>query len=394
MFNALVLAFSLSFDPSSYNVASTGADTFPSDNLVKTTYVVATGEGPLDKVGVSRVRRTDPESLKGPLLLHAPLGYTTAWYELNEGSEYNDSFLGSLAKRGWDVWVVDDRRFDVPPGSCETGAVDCSAANTWNIQTRVDDAEFVRSTMISAQWPGVKPAIGGYVGGAIFATASVNAYPDAYSGLIAWQGSTYLNDPAEVGYAGFWCANIPSQGIAPNSLLQAVVGLATAAPNEASPIAPGFGFPVETTNEEIYFILFTRHFDSPEWGTPTFKFFTSVDDENGAPIAFKYAERDRVNLTASIADTYISFSTFSDLYCGLGQQNSTHYENLGAYDGRTLLMGSEFGFGNGVVALSTLLNGDVTLDILPDYGESDRFMSVDRADLADTVIHGFLNTLF
>ena len=60
---------------------------------------------------------------------------------------------GFFATRGFDVWGVSQRVQGLAPGTCESGAADCSVMAGWGLAQLDADAECVR-TRIVAENPG------------------------------------------------------------------------------------------------------------------------------------------------------------------------------------------------------------------------------------------------
>src|SRR5207344_2337857 len=79
-----------------------------------------------------------------PLILLSPFGFQSEFWELTNLG-YNDSFVARVALAGNDVWLVDNRTAELAPGSCESGAVDCTPLVDWGVDTGVDDALYVQN---------------------------------------------------------------------------------------------------------------------------------------------------------------------------------------------------------------------------------------------------------
>src|SRR5215212_7580637 len=158
--------------------------------LEKTVTTVQVGTHPLDRFLVSRVRKAQGQAHRGTLLLLPPLGSGFQNYEVGDGGDYDKSFAGFFARRGFDVWGYSQRVQGITSGQCESGAVDCSAMADWGMQTLLDDAAYIRQ-QIGAAHPGEKPFVGGLSLGSIATVAVINQSPQDYAGAIMLEGSLY-----------------------------------------------------------------------------------------------------------------------------------------------------------------------------------------------------------
>ncbi len=360
----------------------------PALGVTRTKMQIQQGSDPLNRFAVTRVR-----GLLGhkPLILHAPFGYGIEWLELTETSNYRQSFVGSLATLGFDVWVIDDRLSKQAPGTCEVTG--CPAMGGWTLQTRVDDAEFVRGLVLDHYPPGQKLVIGGYVGGAMFAQATVNAHPTHYAGLFLWEGTLVAGEVTQA-YVASSCGvlqyltGIGVYADPSTQLFKLLFQLKVADPTGVSPLPglPGLEFLAvklaelgieNATNDQVFYVINTQHLDNPNWPTPSYFFF------KGTPSGFSTAVLSRILKIESLVDSYASLVTLRDITCALAG-DPTYTANLGAFQGKVLALGSQGGFGAELAETEGhYTNASFTLAVNGTFGESDRFFHPLRALYAD-----------
>lgn len=390
---ALALFATLTSVPSyaAYTIQSAAVDT-PDTSLTRTTYELQEGTDPLNQFRVTRVKATWGHK---PFILHAPFGYDVDWYQISPNSEYQKSLLGSLARLGFDVWVIDDRLSRQPPGSCEQSG--CLAMSNWTIQTRVNDSRFVRQ-LIHDHYPvNVPLVIGGFSGGAAYAQAVVNEHPNDYVGLFLWNG-TLLGDATQQAYTQNTCdflTVLVSLGVVfdPSpQLLAAMYQLLSLDPDGLSPFA-GSGDPAlqflddklmemnitQATNREVFYVVHTEHLENPNWPTPDF-FFLQGDTTQG----FTVADTAQVMQLGNLIDSYGSVTTLRDIQCALAGE-TTYTANVSAFTGSVLAMGTGGGLGSLLPhTLSLYTNADVQEpSIVSAYGEVDRYFHPQRNLLVD-----------
>src|SRR5690606_16037412 len=112
----------------------------------------------------------------------------------SEDGDYGKSAAGALARANIDVWLVDQRRTNLPPGSCEGGLADCSVMAEWDFDAYSQDALFAL-TLAKAAGYSEKPAVGGFSAGANAALATVNRAPGEFSGVFLYEGTFHTQDP-------------------------------------------------------------------------------------------------------------------------------------------------------------------------------------------------------
>src|SRR6185503_5746081 len=130
-------------------------------NLNKTVTTVQVGTNPLNRFLMTRVNKNIPkEARKGVILLLPPGGSGFQNYEVGENDDYRKSFVAFFALRSYDVYGFSQRSQGIPAGSCESGALDCSAMEGWGLRSILDDVEFIRQ-QIALEYPDSKPVVGG-----------------------------------------------------------------------------------------------------------------------------------------------------------------------------------------------------------------------------------------
>src|SRR4051812_40654051 len=106
------------------------------------------------------------------MLLAPPLGTNFSFYEISPSGKVRDSFAGSLALLGVDIWGYSPPTTLIAAGACENGSVDCSIMADWTVDFVIDGLEYIRDA-IKAQNHGAKIAVGGHSLGAITGLAAV-----------------------------------------------------------------------------------------------------------------------------------------------------------------------------------------------------------------------------
>jgi hypothetical protein len=354
----------------------------PTPQLSRTRFAIAVGDEPLNTFDVVRVHRQGPHSLSDPpLILLSPFGFQSEFWELSTQG-YADSFVARVAMSGHDVWLVDNRTVNLAPGSCESGAVDCSPLADWGIDTGVDDALYVQK-LVRFFHPLQKPVIGGYSGGSSAAIASVDRKPQLFAGLFMWEGTIYTADPAVRARNATFCAADNAALAAGNIADPAVQGfkvifqLATAAPNDPSPIP---AFPPGTTNLQALIFAFSV----PNPANPlnfTDGFIRLIG--NPATSSFTYADLDRVLLLGPLIGNYAPVRFTRDTHCEISGAEHRYSDNLNAFRGDVLVYAEGFGFGQMMIDTAGLMTrARVSIEQHPELGESDPYFHTDWVDVA------------
>lgn len=377
----------------SYRIIDVSID-HPTPDLSRTVLSVQVGRDPLDRFDVIRVRLrhgmrwTDPA-----LILLAPFAFPAEFWELTETSDYEDAFAAQVALAGYDVWLVDSRVAAAGPGECESGTVDCDAMADWDQATAIEDALFVRR-LVQAAHPLRKPVIGGLSGGSSTALATVDRKPHAFSGLFLWEGTLFTADPALRSRHAAFCAQDEALLDAGMYFDPAVQGfktlfqLAAAAPNDPSPIPV---FPPGTTNLQALLFAFTL----PDPSNPlnfTEDFIRLVGDPFAATLT--YSSLERVLAWGPLVANYAPIAFLRDTHCSLGGLETRFTDDLHRFRGEVLVFAEGRGFGQMMLDTAALLTrADVTLDVHPEFGESDRYFHRDRDTVALEPLLDWLDTV-
>lgn len=368
-------------DEDGYRIEHISAD-FPSPQLSRTKFTVAVGSQALDTFDVVRVHERGIRSVDDPpVMLLSPFGFQSEFWELTNLG-YNDSFVARVALAGYDVWLVDNRTAELAPGSCESGAVDCSPLANWGIDSGVNDAVFVQK-LVKFFHPLKKPVIGGFSGGSSAAIASVDARPNLFSGLLMWEGTIYTEDPAIRARNAAFCANDIAALAAGNFVDPSVQGfktifnLANAAPSAPSPLP---GFPPGTTNLQALIFAFSV----PNPASPL-NFTDGFVRLVGDPFAgtFTYANMSRVLLLGPLIGNYAPVRFIRDSHCEMGGVENKYSDNLAAFRGDVLVYAEGLGFGQMMIDTANLMTrARVTVDYHAQLGESDPYYHVNWVEVA------------
>jgi pimeloyl-ACP methyl ester carboxylesterase len=377
---------------SGYRIEQIVAD-MPSSSLRRTRFTIAEGSETLNRFEVVRVQALGWSSLDNPpLILLSPFGFQTEVWELtNHG--YDDSFVARLALAGNDVWLVDNRTAELPPGSCESGAVDCTPLADWGVDTGVDDALYVQK-LVKFFHPFQKPVIGGFSGGSSAAMATIDRKPQLFAGLFMWEGTLYTADPAIRARNAAFCAADEAQlaaGVVVDPTVQGfktIFELAIAAPSAPSPIP---AFPPGTTNLQALIFAFS----APNPASPL-NFTEGFIRLIGDPFAgsFAYADLDRLLLLGPMIGTYAPVRFLRDSHCAMGGVDNRWSDHLHTFRGDVLVYAEGFGFGQMMVDTANLMTrARVTIDYHAEFGESDRYYSTQWVDNAVQPLLNWLPTV-
>jgi hypothetical protein len=334
----------------SYDV-SASATTTPAPLVSREAMTVSFGEEAFESFEIVHV--STPWAIR-PMILVAPAGFGTAWYETS--APYTDSLLATLAYSGVDVWAIAPRRgttATLPPGSCPgdpaapvPAPVDCSAFGQWGVADIIEDIAFVRELIDGPR----APTIGGHWTGGMLALAAVDAEPEAYAGLVLWEGTILTEDETTLAKNAAVCdaLELVPDALAADPTPQAELLVATLAQIDPDGLSP---FPqpvldgyfltagVATNLEVLHALLVVDNFallDRVSDGMV----FTVGTVEDGPAVA------DLDHLYAYVAatpqSTYGSLGIFRDLACGMAG-SPEHTSNLAAFEGDVLAIGSARG---------------------------------------------------
>ncbi len=344
-------------------------------NLKKTVTTVQVGDNPLNRFLISRVVKDVPNhALKGVILLLPPLGSGFQNYEVGENDDYKNSFVAFFALQNFDVWGYSQRVQGIVAGTCESGAVDCSAMADWGLQTIVEDVAFIRQR-IELVHPNRKPVVGGLSLGSIASLATINAHPADYSGAMLIDGTIYDEDPAVRAINANFCAafdDLLANGVffdgqgGPGFKLLSF--LAKVDPNGLTPLP---GFPPGFTNHRAFVAALSAPPLSPLTPRPGFyNLAGSVEEDR-----FFFANESLVHSNVAQFVDYTAIRTLRDLSCGLaGDQTFT--DNLHSFTGPVIMFAAGHGFGPGMVDTAELMtSAKVTLNFNEEYGHVDYVFS-------------------
>jgi pimeloyl-ACP methyl ester carboxylesterase len=354
-----------------YDVLSVNI-THPHPSLDRVVYQVEVDDENLNRFAITHV--SDKHGGRaGPVLLLSPFLLPGQFYEISESGEYTKSAAGELAKAGFDVWLVDQRRTRLPAGACESGA-DCSAMAHWDFDAYSQDALFALSLLKSFN-PRQKPVVGGFSAGANAALSTVNRAPREFAGVFLYEGTFFTEDPLIAAHNDATCSALQT-AIAGGALFDpssAVLGqvlqLARANPSSTSPLP---FFPLGTTNRQAMFYVFGT---PPPAGalSPTPSFIRNkVDFANQR---FVYTDEQRLQLVGPLFDSYGSLAALRDLSCGLAGRDDSHYRNVGAFRGDVLVFVEGTGFGQAMFDTVSLFDRAAHVDIEhnAELGEADPY---------------------
>ncbi len=360
------------------------------NSLTRTVSTVQTGGNPLNRFFMHRVTKNAPESaFRGAILLLPPLGSGFQNYEVSEDNNYNDSFVGFFANRGFDVWGYSQRVQGIVAGSCESGGVDCSPMADWGLQTIVNDVAFIRQ-QIGLTHPGQKPVVGGLSLGSIASVAVINAAPDDYAGALLIEGTLYDTDPQVRAINQGFCDmfdGLLAQGVYYDGqglpAFKLVAQLATAAPNAPSPLP---GFPPGLTNHQAFVAFMSVPNVSPL--TPRPNYFFAAGDVQQDRLFFANDALLRANI-AQFVD-YVAWRTVRDVSCGLAGDR-TFTNNLQNFKGAVYVVAGGHGFGTGMLDTAALMtSASKTINFVEAFGHVDAYFEGSHRQNLDQPILAWL----
>ena len=354
-----------------YDVLSANV-THPHPSIERVVYQVEVDHQQLNRFAITHVSGARG-GRAGPVLLLSPFLLPGEFYEISETGEYAKSAAGELAKAGYDVWLVDQRRTRLPIGACEAGA-DCSAMAHWDFDAYSQDALFALSLLKSFN-PRQKPVVGGFSAGANAALATVNRAPKEFAGVFLYEGTFFTEDPLIAQHNDPICSSV-SSAIAGGALFDpssAVLGqvlqLARATPSAPSPLP---FFPQGTSNQQAMFYVFGS---PPPVGalSPTPGFIRNKVDFSAQ--RFVYTDQQRLELVGPLFDNYGSLAALRDLSCGLAGRDDRYYRNVGAFRGDVLVYVEGTGFGQAMFDTVSLFDHahQVSIEHHPELGEADPY---------------------
>jgi hypothetical protein len=358
-----------------YDIVSTEVSR-PSAGVERVVYEVEVDGEALNRFAVTHVR-----SRKGgrgdPVLLLSPFMLPGAFYEITASGNYAESAAGKLAKDGFDVWLVDQRRTRLPPGSCES-STDCSAMAEWDFDVLSEDALFALA-LLNSRHPRRKPVIGGFSAGSNAALATVNRAPGAFSGVFLYEGTFFTDDPDIAAHNDATCSTLEA-AIAGGAVFDpsaavpgAVLQLAAAAPSSPSPFP---FFPPGTTNRQSMLFVFGSP-PPPGALSPTATFVRNLVDFGTE--TFIHTDESRLLQVGPLFDSYAPLGALRDLACGLAGRDDRHVANVGDFRGDLLIFVEGTGFGPAMFDTAALFEDADSIEIVsnPELGEADPYFHRD-----------------
>lgn len=344
----------------------------PHAAIERVVYEVEVDGEPLNRFAITHVK-SRRRGRADPVLLLSPFTLPGAFYEISETGSYVESAAGRLAKDGFDVWLVDQRRTRLPPGSCETG-VDCSAMAGWDFDALTEDALFALS-LIKARHPRKKPVVGGFSAGSNAALATVNRAPREFSGVFLYEGTFFTNDPDIAAHNAATCTTLEAT-IAGGGLFDAsaavpglVLNLAAADPDGLFPLP---FFPPGTTNRQAMLLVFGAP-PPPGALSPTPTFVRNLVDHDTQ--SFIHTDEARLLEVGPLFDAYAPLGALRDLACGLAGEDDRHFRNVGDFRGDVLVFVEGTGFGPAMFDTAALFEraDSVEIESNPELGEADPY---------------------
>jgi pimeloyl-ACP methyl ester carboxylesterase len=359
-----------------YRIVGAQTSTVAGD-LTKTVTTVQVGGHPLDRFLISRVVKSGPpRERKGTLLLLPPLGSGFQNYEVTADGDYDKSFAGFFARRGFDVWGYSQRVQGLTAGTCESGAADCSAMAGWGMQTVLDDVAFIRQ-QIELAHPGQKPVVGGLSLGSIASVAVIDRSPQDYAGAILIEGTPYDSNPEVRAINAGFCSLFDAQlagGVYYDGQntpgFKLINHLAEVAPNDPSPIPDFEGL----TNHRAWVAAMSAPPVGPITPRPGYYFLAGSVAED----RFFYADEPLVHANIDAFVDYVAIRTIRDVSCSLAGDR-TYSDNLQSFTGPVIMFAGGHGFGPGMLDTAALLsNARVAVNYREDYGHVDHVFSTDH----------------
>jgi hypothetical protein len=384
------------------------------DHIYQYDYVISTGNGPHDRVGVHRVVQEEngqPQPCDQAIfMVHGDLWNFNAAFM--RGTSSPDSLPVFLAHRGVDVWGIDLGWTLVPDGT-----TDFSFMRHWGLQRNIDDIEqalsFARSVRTQTGSPNNRLVLlgwsrGGWMGYALLNQESQERIQDrnvrAYIPVDTW---FKVQDPAfratMCDFADSTAADLAAGIYAYTWDVYIQLGqLAITDPNGVSPIlgppytnlgaslavgAAYYQFNPPNTYSEFYHFVGGTFPGGNIWGIPDGLVYTTISDWN--------------NLLAS-ASHFEAARIFNDTYTiSCGDTRTPFDDHLHDITVPVFYVGAGGGFGsNGLYTLTLLGSQDVSSLIVSfyppeqaafDFGHVDLFHAQNADDLVWSPIYQWLS---
>jgi hypothetical protein len=327
-----------------------------------------------------------PPAPKGIMLLHGDFATFAANFApglVGDAGPIEHGVAIHLALRGIDVWGV-DRRWTAVPAAGDPAVLANMGLSAAIADTRIalGLARSVRRATRSGSGP---LALGGFSRGGVIAYAYVAdearrpATERHVRGLVALDVYARTDDDAARLGA---CARrdeeraaiAAGEVAADNSLFAFMADLATAAPDEPSPIFDGL------RNREAMLLFLTRTFllFAP---TPAYALAAGTFDDDGVPVGLAASAEPLVAQWLSAAPPYQAMAEIADgdaLWCG--EAPLPVDDDLGAVTIPILYVGASEGFGDAGLYTTTLAGStEVDAVIVDGYGHADLLYGDDAA---------------
>ena len=337
---------------------------------------------PLRKVDIRVQQGTDPRNQftwhrmyyrdrasRGAIILVPARFHHFGQYLLNENGNVMQSLAAVLALGDYEVNGYSPRATGIPPGACSSGVMNCSIMATWGLQSYVNDIDFIRRRVHPHA-----PVVGGSSLGAGVGFAAVNARPDGYSGLLAWDTIMYSTDPGVVAVNTENCAQLNAQ-IANGGVYDEMT--------------PSFLKQAVTLGEAFCTQVFGS--PNPQGGTPTATLL--APDATHTQFEFAHFPRLVANVQQNMNDVE-GVPAFRDGVCAFAGDR-TFTANLANYRGPIFAIQEGLAFG-GYMAETLALTGsnDITIVDNPAFGHFDSHVNADQVNRVQTPILNWLNHVF
>ena len=359
-------------------------------DLTHTKTVVQDGSKAINRFTMHRLRRTGAPS-RGAILLMPALGNSFNSYLTSEDGDPGKSFAAFFARMGYDTWGISPRETGIAAGQCGA-ALDCSEALNWSLQTVVDDATYIRGRIRVIYGPR-DPVIGGLSMGAASALAVVNARPNDYAGVLAWEGSLRTANPVFQAHAQTFCAQLNGLVAAGTAVddqslpfVKLVAQLAHTAPNDPF-VIPVPSIPPGLTNKQVLVLLLST--PNPFAPSPRPGFFSAAGDVLSGQFFFSDTKRLTTNI-ASFNDVTANRTT-RDLYCSLSGAETAYNSNLANFTRPMLIIKAGQGFGQIMDELQGFTGGPSILQQMNNFGHVDHFGSPNHLGLLEIPISNWLS---
>ncbi len=363
--------------------------------LERSEWTVAASPDPIDTFKMTRwVKRAPGAPIRGAVLFLPSLGTTFALYEQrNAGGGLGTSVAEFFALRNYDVYGYSPRFEGIPAGSCEVGAVDCSAMAGWDIQSMLDDVSYVRD-QIDVLQPGAGVVAGGLSLGGILAVAVANDDGARYEGVFPWEGMLVSNDPVVQGLNAGYCAaadallmaGVIFDGVG-NGVFKAITQYARTQPESLNTIPL---FPPTFTSHQVMVLTGSLPAPGPiSMPVPGYILVAGSLAED----RFFFASEDRyLENVVGTFNNYVPNPLVRDIPCALAGIDTTHTANLGAFTGSVLMIGGGKAFGGFMQDQLDAFTGtsDKELLVEPEFGHVDHFMSPQHRQFVEFPILGWL----